>query len=65
MKEEQDCDYYMRTFLKVRENRRDNQEWTIQRNWQHRVHKTKTNKTKQKQHKNVLETTMRKETQLM
>ena len=26
MKEEQDCDYYMRTFLKVRENRRDNQE---------------------------------------
>ena len=26
MKEEQDCDYYMRTFLKVRENRRDNPE---------------------------------------
>jgi hypothetical protein len=23
-----------------------NQEWTIQRNWQHRAHKTKTNKTK-------------------
>ena len=21
-------------------NRRGNQEWTIQRNWQHRVHKT-------------------------
>ena len=26
MKEEQDCDCYMRTFLKVRENRRDNPE---------------------------------------
>ena len=23
-----------------------NQKWTIQRNWQHRVHKTKKNKTK-------------------
>jgi len=34
----------------VRENRRGNQEWTIQRNWQHWVHKTqdgdKQNKTK-------------------
>jgi len=30
----------------VREYRRDNQKWTIQRNWQRRVHKTKTNKTK-------------------
>ena len=25
-------------------NRRDNQTWTTQRNWQHMVHKTKTNK---------------------
>jgi hypothetical protein len=25
---------------KVRENRRGNQKWTIQRNWQHRVHNT-------------------------
>jgi hypothetical protein len=29
-----------------REYRRGNQKLTIQRNWQHRVHKTKTNKTK-------------------
>ena len=26
--------------INVRENRRGNQEWTIQRNWQHWVHKT-------------------------
>ena len=26
--------------INVRENRGGNQEWTIQRNWQHRVHKT-------------------------
>jgi len=26
--------------------RRGNQTWTIQRYWQHKVHKTKTNKTK-------------------
>jgi hypothetical protein len=32
--------------INVREFRRGNQKWTIQRNWQHRVHKTK--KTKQK-----------------
>ena len=25
---------------KVRENQRDNQEWTTQRHWQHWVHKT-------------------------
>ena len=30
----------------VREYRRGNQQWTIQRNWQHRVHKTMKNKTK-------------------
>ena len=29
----------------VREYRKDNQNWTLQRNWQHRVHKTKTNIT--------------------
>jgi hypothetical protein len=33
-------------FNKRWRNRRGNQEWTIQRNWQHWVHKTKTNKTK-------------------
>jgi hypothetical protein len=26
--------------INVRENRRGNQEWTVQRNWQHWVHKT-------------------------
>ena len=26
--------------INVRENRGDNQEWTIQRNWQHCVNKT-------------------------
>ena len=33
--------------IKVRECRRSNQKWTIQRNWQHRVHRR--GKTKQKQ----------------
>jgi hypothetical protein len=31
--------------INVREYRRGNQKWKIQRNWQNRVHKTKTNKT--------------------
>ena len=31
---------YTRHRTKVRETRRGNQEWTIQRNWQHGVHKT-------------------------
>jgi hypothetical protein len=26
--------------INVRENRRDNQEWLIQKNWQHWIHKT-------------------------
>ena len=26
--------------INVRENRRDNQEWEIQKNWQHWIHKT-------------------------
>ena len=33
-------------YINVREYRKGNQKWTIQRNWQHRVHKTKKNKTK-------------------
>jgi len=33
----------------VREYRRGNKKMTIQRNWQHRAHKTKTNKTKTQQ----------------
>jgi hypothetical protein len=32
--------------IDVRKNRSGNQEWIIQRNWQHWAHKTKTNKTK-------------------
>ena len=32
--------------ISIREYRRGNRKWTIQRNWQHSVHKTKTNKTK-------------------
>ena len=28
-------------YINVREYRRGNRKWTIQRNWQHRVHKTK------------------------
>jgi len=32
--------------INVREYRRDNQKWTIQRNREHRTDKTKTNKTK-------------------
>jgi hypothetical protein len=35
-----------RDTINVREYRMGNQQWTIQRNWQHRVHKTTTNKTK-------------------
>jgi hypothetical protein len=30
------------------------QKWTIQRNWQHRVHKTKKNKDKEKQSNNII-----------
>jgi hypothetical protein len=32
--------------VNVRKYRRGNQKWTIQRNWQHRVHNTKKSKTK-------------------
>jgi hypothetical protein len=49
----------------VRENQKGNQEWTIHRNWQHWVHKTQ---DEDKQNKNttqyVLNTTMRKQTQI-
>jgi len=50
-------------YINVREHRRGNQKWTIQTNWQHRVHKRKT-----KQNKNrteyVLDTTIRKQIQI-
>jgi hypothetical protein len=35
--------------INVREYRRGTQKWTTQKNWQHRVHSTMINKTKQKQ----------------
>jgi hypothetical protein len=45
--------------------RRGNQEWTIQRNWQHRVHETH---NEDKQNKNtmqyVLDTTIQKQNQI-
>ena len=37
---------YSVSWNKNREYRRGNQKWTIQRNWQHRVHKTKKDKAK-------------------
>ena len=46
--------------INVRENRRGNQEWTIQRNWQHLVHKTQEEKKKKKTHY-ALDTTIRKQ----
>ena len=36
----------MAVYVNVREYRKGNQIWTIQRNWQHRKHKTKKNKIK-------------------
>ena len=56
-----DCHDITEILLKinVRENRRGYQEWTIHRNWQHRVHKTK---EEDKQNKNttqyVVDTTL-------
>ena len=41
-------------------NRRSNQEWTIKRNWQQRVHKTNKNTTQY-----MLATTIHKQTQIM
>ena len=32
--------------INIRENRRGYAKWTIQGNWQHKVHKTKTSKAK-------------------
>jgi hypothetical protein len=39
-----DLDKYVYN-INVREYRKDNQRWIIQRNWQHRTNKTKKNKT--------------------
>jgi len=38
--------YMYKHRISDREYRRGNQTWTTQRNWQHRVHKAKKNKTK-------------------
>jgi hypothetical protein len=43
----------------IREYRRGNQKWKFQRNWQHRIHKTKKNKAKPQGNKRWT-TTMRK-----
>jgi hypothetical protein len=55
--------------IKVREYRRGNQNWTIPRNWQHRLHKTKKNigytRRKKPTMQYVLDTAMRKPTQTM
>jgi len=47
-----------------REYRRGNQKWTIRRNWQHRIDKTKKNKTKT-QHNMYLKTTIRKSMEMV
>ena len=44
-------------FKSVRENRRDNQEWTIQRHGQHWTQDTKRKKTKEEEEKNVIQIT--------
>jgi hypothetical protein len=57
--------YYKTLRINVRETRRGNQQWTIQRNWQHWVHKTQ---DEDKQIKNTtqhaLDTTMSKPTEI-
>ena len=47
--------------INVKEYRNGNTKLTIQRNWQHRVHKSKKNKNTTQY---VLDTTMRKQTQI-
>jgi len=37
-------------YINVKENRRGNQEWKIQRNWQHWVHKTQNDDKHKKTH---------------
>jgi len=40
------CLLYNLFYINVKESRKGNQKWTIQRNWQYRVHKSKKNKIK-------------------
>jgi hypothetical protein len=49
-------------YINAREYRRVNRKWTIQRNWQHSVPKTKTNKLSKNTTQYMLDTTMRKQT---
>jgi hypothetical protein len=42
--------------INVRENRRDNQEWTIQRNWQHLVYKIRDEYTQNKKNNTTQKT---------
>ena len=53
---------YLNGTIDVREHRRSNQRWTIQRNWQHMAQKTKQINRNTTQY--VLDTTMRKQTQI-
>jgi hypothetical protein len=58
------CIHRVYCYINVREYRKGNQKWTVQRNWQHRVHKTMKKQNKNTAH-NVLDTTMRKQTQII
>jgi hypothetical protein len=40
-------------YRNVRENRRGKQEWTIQRHWQHWVHKTQEENEQSKKHNTI------------
>ena len=57
----------IKCFINVRENRTGNQEWTIQKNWQHWAHKTqngdKKKTTKKPTRQDVMDTLIRKQTQ--
>jgi len=44
----------IKALIHVKENRKANQEWTIQRHWQHRVYKTQ---NEDKQNKNTTQKT--------
>jgi hypothetical protein len=52
--------------INVRENRMSNHEWTIQRNWQHWVHKTQDENKRNKKNtiQYVLDTNIGKKTQI-
>ena len=42
----------------------NNQKWTIQRNWQHRIHETKTNKNEQSRETGNIGYTRRKQSKM-